>query len=119
MKNFLIISTLLLLFTSCGEEKKDAVVSQSPNGNITLKVSGKRESALSAWNTNLVATGKGLEGNINFEFYGKDLNDETVKFEWEGDSKCTIRFIQRDDTERVFEFTPGAGAVMWRDVSKK
>lgn len=119
MKNTIIISILILFLASCSEERKDAVKSQSPDGRITLTVSASRESALSPWKTDLVATGTGLKGNITFEFYGKDVTAETVKFEWSGNEQCLITFIQQDDTKRVFEFTPGSNAGMWMDLTEK
>lgn len=114
---FLLIS--LLIFSSCSEERKDAVVSKSPDGNLTLTISGKRENFISPWITNMVAKGKALNGNVSFEFYGKDLNDKTIQFVWDGNEKCTITFIQRDGTTRIFEFIPNSTERMWRDLSPK
>ncbi|MBL0310779.1 MAG: hypothetical protein IPP77_14230 [Bacteroidetes bacterium] len=119
MKSTTFILLFSLLLASCAEERNDAVKSQSPDGHITLTVSAKRESAFSPWSTNLVAQGEGLKGNISFEFYAKDINDETVKFEWEGSETCTVTFMQQDDTKRVFEFTPNSSLGMWKDLTEK
>ncbi len=119
MKNLLFVVTALFIISSCNVEKKDAVVSQSPDGNVKVSVSGKRESPLTGWNINIVAEGKGLKGNISFEFFGSDLNDKTVQFVWEGNEKCTITFLQKDDTKRVFLFTPNSAEAMWTDLSEK
>ena len=119
MKNLLFALAALFILSSCNEEKKDAVVSQSPNGNIKISISGKRDSPLSGWNTNLIAEGKGLKGNISFEFFGSDLNDKTILFAWEGNEKCTITFLQKDDTKRIFLFTPNSTEAMWTDLTEK
>lgn len=119
MQKFILLVISVMLLSSCNEEKKDAVVSQSPNGEIKISISGKRDASVSPWVTDIKAEGKGLKGNISFEFYGSDLSPETISFVWEGNDKCTLTFLQKDDTKRVFEFTPNSMDGMWKDVSEK
>lgn len=120
MKNVLLLLVTLFLISSCNEEKKNAVVSQSPNGSIKISISGNRDGPFSPWVTDLVANGgEGLKGNISFEFYGTDLSDKTIQFAWEGNDKCTITFLERDNTKRIFQFTPNSTQAMWTDLSEK
>ena len=119
MKNVFLLLITIAMLTACSEEKKDAVVSKSPNGNIILSVSGKRESSISGWKTELKAEGSGLKGNILFEFFAKELTEKTIQFAWEGNEKCTVTFLQKDDTKRIYEFTPNSMEHMWLDVSPK
>jgi hypothetical protein len=119
MKKIYPLVISLLLLSNCTEEKKEALVSKSPDGNTELHVSGKRENFLTAWNVELLAKGKDLKGNINFEFFGKDLSDEYITFAWQGNDKCTVAFTQKDGSKRVFEFTPNSTEQMWKDLSEK
>lgn len=119
MKKLFLAAIVLFTIASCSEEVKDAVSSTSPNKKITITVSAKREMPLSPWQTEVVAAGIGLKGNISFEFYAKEVSDKTVSFVWDKDKTCTITFHQQDDTKRIFLFTPNSTETLWTDMTPK
>ncbi len=119
MKQILLLTSMLFLLTSCKQEEREIVLGKSPNEAISLYVTGKRDSPVSPWITNLVAEGSGLKGNISFEYYGSDISNEHITAVWEGNEKCTITFKEKDGSTRIFELTPNNNTAMWRDLSKK
>lgn len=118
MKVISIAVIISFMLSSCNE-KKASVESTSPDNRIKLTVNGVKSDFLSPWTINLIAQGKGLKGNVSFDFFGGDLSDKTISFVWDKEDNCTITFTQKDNTQRVFLFTPDNVDAMWKDATPK
>lgn len=118
MKNLFVLCTILFLI-GCNFKKEGAVSSQSPDGAVSVSITATRDNGFDPFNVEMKAEGSGMKGNVNIEVFAAEISSSTVTFLWEDNDKCTITFVQKDDTKRIFELTPHSSVQVWKDISPK
>lgn len=114
--SFLLVSAAVLLF-SCGNKRFASVESSSPNGKVTVIVEGRRSIPFDPFKTEIrVKEGGSKEGKLVFEVMANDLNGENVKFNWQGDTACTITIEESDKHARSFRLTANENEVQLEEI---
>ena len=95
---------LCLLFLglySCGTRQAEYRTS-CPGKPVVITISGNRLTGLEPFKAQLkVKAYQWEEGSLSFDFYARDINEQTVKVICQ-ENGADIRFLQQDQTERVF-----------------
>jgi hypothetical protein len=97
---------LLVLFvlSACNGKKAALVINNSPNGKVSIAVTGNRATTVDAWKVTIAVKASTFkEGKLSFEIYADDLNEKNVKFNWQDDKNCIITIEQREDKPRTFQ----------------
>ena len=93
------------ILSSCGATKTKELVSLSSDKSNTVKISGSRVTSLDPFKAQIIFNGYNQSDTLETEIYAKDLNDQTVLFNWTDNSMCTVTFIQQDDSKRSMGIT--------------
>ena len=118
MKN-IFVPYVILFLCGCNAKKEGSVSSQSPDGAVTVSITAARDNGFDPFNVEMEAEGSGIKGNVTIEVFANEISSNTVNFLWEDNDKCTITFLQKDDTKRIFELTPYSSIQVWKDISPK
>ena len=106
MKPFLpiiIISIAVVLF-SCSGKKTAEIESTSANGEVKVKIEGKRSVPFDPFKTEITVKAYNFkEGKLLFEITASDLNEQNVKFNWEEETNCVITIEESDKRVRTFK----------------
>lgn len=95
---------ILLIFCSCNG-KLDANYSHtSENRKVKINITGKRSSAVEAWKVTLKVKAYDFEeGQLEFQVYAEDLNEDNISVIWEDEYHAKITIVERDKHKRIFE----------------
>lgn len=97
---FSLLFVVFITLNSCKKRLEDDINSNSPNGLITLSVSGEKFT-LDPWKVSISAKkGDSLLANAQIELIISELNEKTVVFDWQNDSFCYIKFLVDDQPPR-------------------
>jgi hypothetical protein len=95
---------VLITLSSCNDKTSALVENTSPNGEVKVKVEGKRSNVFDAFKTEISVSAYDFkEGKLIFEIMAGDLTAENVKFIWEDDNNCLITIEERDKNLRSFK----------------
>lgn len=118
MKNlirFLLISTIF--FSSCNSKTSAVIENASPDGNVKIKVEGKRGLPLDPFKTEISVKAYDFkEGKLMFDIMAGDLNSENVKFTWEDNNNCVITIEESDKYVRSFKLIADANQVQLAEI---
>jgi hypothetical protein len=105
--------TVLILWaaiacTSCNRRTSARLENTSPNQKVHTVITATRASAVDPWIVVLNVKAYDFQkGDLKFEIYADELNDQSVKFNWKDDQTCLITFTERDD-KKVFQLLVNA-----------
>lgn len=108
---------LILILASCGGEKKTSLTNFSPDKNVKVTLNAMRPNAVDAWKIDLKVKAYDFkEGELLFEAFASDINDQTVKFDWKGENLCFITITQRDGDPRRFQLIADSNQVQMAEI---
>ncbi|MEM1000623.1 MAG: hypothetical protein AAGN35_26455 [Bacteroidota bacterium] len=87
---------LLLAFTGCESGPIESLTFQSPDGDRTIKVTGKRNTSLGPILTTVTLVVPKGEKSFTFQHQAGSLTSENVKAEWENNNNCKLTFTLDD-----------------------
>lgn len=119
MKNFFALIALVIITTlsSCNGKTSALVENTSANGQVKVKITGSRSSALDPFKTVITVKAYDFkEGTLMFDIMAADLNAENVKFNWQDDSNCTITIEEQDKHVRSFQLIASNNQVQLGEI---
>lgn len=102
MKQILISFLASLALYSCTGKKEMSIYSSSPDGSLSIFISGTKPNLVDPITVRFGLKGMDLSEAPSTEIYASDLNEKTVNFEWETNQRCLIRFKQQDGKHKSF-----------------
>jgi hypothetical protein len=113
----LITCLILTLLAGCNGKTSALLESTSANGKAKLTVTGTRTTTVESWKVVMKVKAYNFkEGELKFEIYASDLNNETVLFNWTDENNCDITFKQKDNTERKFHLIASPNQLQMAEV---
>ncbi|MBS1619858.1 MAG: hypothetical protein JST76_15165 [Bacteroidetes bacterium] len=117
MYRYIAMMIVLLGLASCGQPKDVKMVKSSPDGKVTLTITGRKASALDPFQVSMsVRAGDIPEGSLTFEIAADDLNDSNVRLDWSDPQHAVITFTQRDGEPRIFTLAVSETSVLLAPV---
>ena len=111
-----IYAVFLLVFLASCEQKKAVLENESPNKQVKVVLNADK-SGISPWQCELKVKAYSFkEGALKFEIYAKELNDQTVRFDWQDDANCLISFTESDSKIRTFQLIATASQVQMGEI---
>ncbi|HLP51007.1 MAG TPA: hypothetical protein VK154_09010 [Chitinophagales bacterium] len=119
MKNFfpLLAIVVMVFISSCNGKTSAALENTSPNGQVHIKLTASRSSALDAFKTEMTVKAYDFkEGKLLFEVMAGDLTNENVKFDWKDDNNCIITIEEQDKHLRTFQLIASNNQVQLGEI---
>jgi hypothetical protein len=102
MKQLFISFMVSLALVACTGKKEINLYSSSPDGSLSIFVSGIKPNLVDPFTIRFGLRGMELSEVPSSEINLTDLNEKTVNFEWETNQRCLIRFKQQNGNFRSF-----------------
>ncbi len=122
MKNLKIISLyafiILAIFglNACQEKSSKEIVFTSADELIKITVNGKKPTQLDPWTVELAIQYKDRKKEpLMLEIFAENLNQETVKLDWQDNKNGKITFYQQDGTTRKLNVFASEEGVAMRE----
>lgn len=122
MKNIKIFAlyfiVILAIFglNACQEKSAKEMVFTSANEQIIVTVNGKKPTPLDPWTVELALKYKDNKKEpLMMEIFAEDLNDKTVRLEWQDNQNGKITFFQQDGSKRTLAIFANEQGIAMRE----
>ena len=108
--------TLSIILLSCAAQIEPTEFT-SPDGNMTIKVSGDQGAPLDDIEVTLKAQKEEIKNTYTFFLPADKLTKETISEKWPNDGMVQLGFSLRDDTKRQIEVEIVGNQIRFTDLT--